>query len=311
MEFKVFKWKVDVNITIEKFMPKNVKLELAKLIKLNNLSTLDMFDKDDWNMLSLNNLSEDFIHFFRNELNWTYLSGNYKMSEEFISKHSKYIDWNVLFTMRVLSEKFIIKNYKKSRWDVISTYTTMSPSFIRKFQKRLNWKKVSSNLKITDEIFDEFKDLFYWDIVSRRKDITNEQIDKWTGYLHKDLFDEYVKPILESEKKSQEDIKKRTVVINDLEPDLVEKFIGNMNISMVNEHTKNIVDSYKKKYYTEKEPNPHKLEEEKNHDEQTQDEKFVKDFYDGYIKDLTNIGEKLKDIYIKLYYDGNKDENND
>ena len=101
-------------------------------------------------------LSEDFLEFFSNEIGWNRISSRFKLSEKFIEQHQDKVNWNSISFYQVLSEYFIEKYQDKLDWSKISIKQKLSKEFIEKFQDKLNlghvamfqksYKQISGNL---------------------------------------------------------------------------------------------------------------------------------------------------------------------
>lgn len=94
-----------------------------------NKSKLDLDEHGiNWIVISTHQvLSEDFMHQFRNKLDWDMLSIKQTMSEEFIEKHEKYVDWYLISGWQELSNAFIDKwSHKLDMEQLICYYRNMS-----------------------------------------------------------------------------------------------------------------------------------------------------------------------------------------
>lgn len=54
-------------------------------------------------------LSADFIRYFRQYVNWPFISITQELSEDFIWEHRKYVNWTDILKYQKLSESFIEK----------------------------------------------------------------------------------------------------------------------------------------------------------------------------------------------------------
>jgi hypothetical protein len=76
-------------------------------------------NKVDWDYVSANyNMSEEFIEFYQDKLNWSFIScnGNLSMSENFIDRHKDKLNWKYISCM-VLSDEFVVKHTDKINID--------------------------------------------------------------------------------------------------------------------------------------------------------------------------------------------------
>ncbi len=69
----------------------------------------------DWYTISrVGNLSEAFIEKYKDNLNWSMLSQHQVLSENFMEKYKDKLDWSKIVVGQVLTEDFILKH--KSRF---------------------------------------------------------------------------------------------------------------------------------------------------------------------------------------------------
>lgn len=104
------------------------------LKELDRIMALDeyKFSIIKWTKEIVENLSEDFIRGYQNEI--------------------PAILWNKICTYKELSEDFIIEFQDKLNWYNISYFQNLSEEFIGEHQEKLNWVLVINNEKIPAEL---------------------------------------------------------------------------------------------------------------------------------------------------------------
>jgi hypothetical protein len=110
-----------------------------------------------WNCISHNqNLSEDFIREFQNNVGWYCISEYQKLSEDFIIEFQNKIIWFIISRSQVLSEKFIKKFQDKLDWDDISQYQKLSEKFIWKFIDKVNLINIIKYQELSEEFIQNY-----------------------------------------------------------------------------------------------------------------------------------------------------------
>ena len=118
------------------------RLEWVELIKEH---TLD--NKVNWAELSKLQLEEEFIHEFRNDLLWLYISIYQDLTEKFMEEHVKYILWKQISKYQRLSEGFMKKYKRNLDWTLLSTYQRLTARFIDRHRDYVNWLKIANHQK--------------------------------------------------------------------------------------------------------------------------------------------------------------------
>jgi hypothetical protein len=91
----------------------------------------------NWEEISEEPLTENFIREFQDYVVWDYVSGNSTLSEDFIREFQDRVDWNVVSMDQVLSESFIREFQDRVDWDCIFTYQVLSEEFRKYHEDRL------------------------------------------------------------------------------------------------------------------------------------------------------------------------------
>lgn len=168
-----------------------IKKEILELIKKLNLDceVEDFAAKVNWDLVSYQDISEDFIDYFNSKINWKIISSFVGLSEKFIEKYKDKVSWNYISTKR-FSEEFIKKHYEHVNWDVIFLYGRYSEDLVEFFfnfvsknmdsyHYNLALKRLSANVKFSDDFFDKHKDHFDWESVSMYREISIDFIKKY------------------------------------------------------------------------------------------------------------------------------------
>jgi hypothetical protein len=72
---------------------------------------------------------------------WQAIS-NERLSEDFIREYQDRLNWNAICYSQTLSEPFIREMKDRVEWVFTSECQTLSESFIREFQDRVNWNGI-------------------------------------------------------------------------------------------------------------------------------------------------------------------------
>ena len=91
----------------------------------------------DWELISEEPLTEDFIREFQDYVVWDYVSGNSTLSEDFIREFQDRVDWVGISINQTLSENFIREFKDRVDWRKISRYQTLSEEFRKEFKDRI------------------------------------------------------------------------------------------------------------------------------------------------------------------------------
>ena len=86
------------------------KIYRSCIVNFPKLKTENISDVNLWaNISSYNNLSEEFIEEFKENLNWKIICEEQKLSESFIKKHRDKVIWDEIGWHQNLSEEFILE----------------------------------------------------------------------------------------------------------------------------------------------------------------------------------------------------------
>ena len=83
-------------------------------------------------------LSENFIRYFSNKVDWEYISQYQRLSEKFIREFKNKVDWECISAYQKLSEKFIREFKKKLNLHYILKFQKLSEKFIREISKYIS-----------------------------------------------------------------------------------------------------------------------------------------------------------------------------
>ena len=73
-----------------------------------------------------------------NEIDWRFISDNFRLSEEFIREFSDKVNWYNISYSQKLSEDFIREFKDKVNWSYISVYHKLSEEFCEEFNIKSN-----------------------------------------------------------------------------------------------------------------------------------------------------------------------------
>ena len=109
-----------------------------------------------------------------NEIDWRFISDNFRLSEEFIREFSDKVNWYNISYSQKLSEDFIREFKDKVNWRLISNNQELSESFIREFKDKVDWSYISARQKLSESFIREFKDKVYWSHISCYQKLSDE-----------------------------------------------------------------------------------------------------------------------------------------
>jgi len=119
-------------------MKELVKKEIEKII--------------DWNKISKQELSLDFIREFKDKVDWKRISYHQKLSENFIREFKDKVYWYYISWRQILSEDFIREFQDKVNWDWIAKYQkSLSLNFVLEFKDKLHWGDMEKFQNMTRE----------------------------------------------------------------------------------------------------------------------------------------------------------------
>lgn len=130
-------------------------------------------------------LNYDFIHKYRDFLNWPSICCRIKLTENFIIEHKNYIDWCCVCQFQKLSESFIHEHtpHFANVWFYISQFQKLSEEFIREHMAYVKWKPISQYQKLSESFIREFKNCVDWEIISKYQKLSEEFIHEFKDYV--------------------------------------------------------------------------------------------------------------------------------
>lgn len=146
-------------------------LDKDYISRIQNLSEdeIERYKDDiDWACVcKLVCLSEDFIERNKEHIDWNLVSRHQNLSEDFIERHKDELDCNLVSKFQTLSEGFIERNSDYVNWDIISYSQRLSISFIERHYRDLDRGYICSRQKLSDEFMESHKYELYktliWD----------------------------------------------------------------------------------------------------------------------------------------------------
>jgi hypothetical protein len=162
---------------------------------------------------TIDGVDENFIHEYRDYINWGTGCGNYTYSPAPISRY-KHIPISV-HTLTEKATEWEVGDYVKpywseklsdiGEWHQFSSNQFLTALHLETFAEKLSWDLISSNqyLTITNEILLKFSDKWNWPKVLNRSDFKLEHFYAIHKYLNFDILNAYsfkIFEILEPEK---------------------------------------------------------------------------------------------------------------
>ena len=138
-----------------------------------------------------NHLSESFIRYFYNKLDWGLISSHQTLSEKLIREFHDKVDWYSISCHQKLSKSFIGEFKDEVSWEEICCHQKLSESFIREFQDRVSWNHASMYQRFSEKFIIEFQDKVSWYYIPIKQKVSNKFLlafmDKvdWTGVFQK------------------------------------------------------------------------------------------------------------------------------
>lgn len=132
----------------------------------------------DWNKVSANKLSEDFIEKYKDKLNWREVLQANEFSEDFIRRYLKYMDGGLLVATQHLSEEFLWEFRDFIDWEYL--WQDVSNDFLRKATNYIHWNSYIWRKRLTEELLREFRDYLDWTVISHTQTLSEPFIkENW------------------------------------------------------------------------------------------------------------------------------------
>ena len=125
-----------------------------KLVKKINSIVPNLID---WNKISNEKLSEDFVREFQDKVSWRNIFLTGEFTDEFIDEFSDKVPWSYISQKRSPSIKLYSKYRSRVNWASIYNHV-LSEDFMRHFQTEIHWDKISQKQKIPEDLIIEFSD---------------------------------------------------------------------------------------------------------------------------------------------------------
>ena len=180
-----------------------------------------------------NDLSEDFIIEFKNEIHIGEILSRYKLSENCIreifiiekgltqKEKMKKEDgctwtlkdrwesfWKHISSSQELSEDFIREFQDRVDWTLISKHQKLSEEFIREFQDRVDWEKISRYQRLSEKFIGEFKDKVDWEKISWNQKLSSQFLLEFKYYIYWNIINQRKDMDKEQEIAKKEKLKK-------------------------------------------------------------------------------------------------------
>ena len=159
-------------------------LQFLLFLKQNNIKPKGkeiIWKNLNWNNISKEELSIDFIREFRQHLDWDIITNQFLNSEDYlrefqdniiwddVSARMKFtnnyeydfyeefkdkLDWHRISRCGNMDEYFIIQFENELDWDIISTVQGLTEYLIHRFSNKINWNNFRNNNHIPQELRD-------------------------------------------------------------------------------------------------------------------------------------------------------------
>lgn len=156
----------------------------------------EFHDNVNWLVISkYQKLSENFIREFQNKVEWPQISKYQILSENFIREFLYEINWYNISQYQVLSEKFIRDFEHKVNWILIWEYQVLSEEFIREFhQHHAYWSLISEHQILSENFIREFKYKVDWECISEFQTLSEDFIREFKNFVYYDAIIIFQKP---------------------------------------------------------------------------------------------------------------------
>jgi hypothetical protein len=170
---------------------KNLQYYFKNLSELKSIK--NKIDNDIWEDISYyNNLPNNFIIEFNENLNWNIICEYQTLNENLIESFINKIDWNSISEYQKLSEEFLIKYKNKVNWDLIiyNEKIKLSSEFVinNKFLNLNKYIKFVDKKHLTYELILNNKEIFNynsWKYIFENKKINEYILKLISKYLDK------------------------------------------------------------------------------------------------------------------------------
>ncbi len=159
------------------------------------LKTFDIRPKDkeinwdilDWENISHQDLTTDFVRGFKSYLNWDIVTNHYLTSWKFIREFKDDIIWDIISSRMKFKNDYEYNFYEefkdKLNWIKISKWGNMDEHFVVLFEECLDWDILSSVQGLTEYLIRRFSHKINWENLSKNYHIPS--------ILRSELISEY------------------------------------------------------------------------------------------------------------------------
>jgi hypothetical protein len=138
------------------------------------IDNFNSLNSSDWSIISIQELSEEFINKFICYLDLGKVQYFSKLSQNFINSNLSKIDLSVVFRTQKLSEEFIRNNLESTKWFNISKFQDLSDTFIIEFKDKVDWSEISAFQRLSIKLILEFEDKINWKRLSNNDKVSEE-----------------------------------------------------------------------------------------------------------------------------------------
>ncbi len=154
---------------------------------------------DCYGICYCNQLTEKFIRYWADSIDWRSISGKQKMSIPFLKEFETRVHWSTLaaFNYKTLTSDMITTFKHRLRldsldWQYISNEATLTYDFIKEFDAFIDWRSLSEFRSIEPQFLRDFHDKINWRTFSRNYwSVTPDVIIEFRRLIYLDEIDWY------------------------------------------------------------------------------------------------------------------------
>lgn len=147
-------------------------------------------------MITTQQLSDSFLEYYQQRLNWSWISCYQTLSEETIRKFKDLVDWSFISLKQLLSIDFILEFHDNIDWFTIMKNPFLRLDFIPRCQQYLDWDSVSLYMTLNIPLLKQYQHRLNWNLISSERLLSESTILQFEDDLNFTL-------ILKNEKQNQ------------------------------------------------------------------------------------------------------------
>lgn len=176
-----------VNIPFKTYKPDCISFNDCENITNYSTDFIKVFSqKLNWEIISEQKLTENFLNEFQTHIIWFYIFKNHKEYRlDFLKQHKNKINMQ-LISMCELSDNFIRTFF----YDIFNDYTleyyifnNLSLNLLKEFELELDWDIISQYQIPNNNFLEQFKNNINWRILCKNNNLSENQIEKYQDYV--------------------------------------------------------------------------------------------------------------------------------